>query len=88
VDPGSLSSLSPFPKSAPAVPPPDNKWSVTNADSSFDSEPTVSRPKSQMASQSKMASVDQDAPSKVPILSAGDITPAVMCEFEDTCIGF
>jgi hypothetical protein len=41
-----------------------------------------------MASQSKMASVDQDAPSKVPILSAGDITPAVMHKFEDTCIGY
>jgi hypothetical protein len=88
VDPGSLSSLSPFPKSAPAVPPPDNKQSVLNADLSSDSEPTISRPKSQMASQSKMASVDQDAPFKVPILSSGDITPAVMHKFEDTCIGY
>ncbi|KIM86037.1 hypothetical protein PILCRDRAFT_5110 [Piloderma croceum F 1598] len=32
-----------------------------------------------------MAAVEQSSPSKVPILSAGDISPAVMRQFEDSC---
>jgi hypothetical protein len=35
-----------------------------------------------------MASVDQTSPSKVPILSAGDISPKVMCQFEHGCMNF
>ncbi|GBE87513.1 hypothetical protein SCP_1101900 [Sparassis crispa] len=33
-------------------------------------------------------SVEQDAPTKVPILLKGDITPAVMREYEDACKGY
>ena len=32
-----------------------------------------------------MASVEQNSPSKVPILTAGDISPAVMRQFEHAC---
>jgi hypothetical protein len=32
--------------------------------------------------------VDQDSPAKPPVLHPGDITPAVMREFEDSCIGY
>ena len=32
-----------------------------------------------------MASVEQSSPSKVPILTAGDISPVVMCQFEHSC---
>ena len=35
-----------------------------------------------------MASVDQTSPSKVPILSAGDISPQVMRQFEHGCMNF
>jgi hypothetical protein len=35
-----------------------------------------------------VAYVDQDTPSKPPVLHLGDITPAVMHEFEDACIGY
>jgi hypothetical protein len=37
---------------------------------------------------SNLATVDWDAPTKVPILNAGDITPDVMREYEDDCINF
>jgi hypothetical protein len=33
-----------------------------------------------------MASVEQSSPSKVPILTAGDISPAVMRQFEHACL--
>ena len=32
-----------------------------------------------------MASVEQNSPSKVPILTAGNISPTIMCQFEHTC---
>ena len=35
-----------------------------------------------------MASVDQTSPSKVPILSAGDISPQVMRQFKHGCMNF
>jgi hypothetical protein len=35
-----------------------------------------------------MASVEQSSPSKVPILTAGDIPPAVMHQFEHTCLNY
>jgi glycerophosphoryl diester phosphodiesterase len=41
-----------------------------------------------MPSQSKSASVDQDSPSKVPLLLLGDISPLVMCEYEHACLGY
>jgi hypothetical protein len=37
---------------------------------------------------SNFATVDWEVPTKVPILNVGDITPAVMCKYEDACIGF
>jgi hypothetical protein len=41
-----------------------------------------------MPSQSKFTSVEQDAPSKVPMLLPGDITPSVMQMYENTCNGY
>ena len=35
-----------------------------------------------------MATVEQSSPSKVPILTAGDISPAVMCQFEHACLNY
>jgi len=35
-----------------------------------------------------LATVDWEVPTKVPILNADDITPDIMCEYEDTCINF
>jgi hypothetical protein len=41
-----------------------------------------------MPSQSKFASVQQDSPSKIPILLPGDITPYVMRTYELACHGY
>ena len=41
-----------------------------------------------MPSSANTASVEQSSPSKVPVLHAGDITPAVMREYEDACNGY
>jgi hypothetical protein len=41
-----------------------------------------------MSSQSRLASVEQDAPSKVPMLLPGDITPSVMHMYENACRGY
>jgi len=35
-----------------------------------------------------MASVKQSAPSKVPVLMVGDISPATMCQFEHACMNY
>ena len=35
-----------------------------------------------------MASVEQTAPSKVPILTARDISPMIMCQFEHACMNY
>ena len=34
------------------------------------------------------AMVEQSAPSKVPVLTAGDISPATMCQFEHACMNY
>ena len=34
------------------------------------------------------ATVEQSAPTKVPVLTTGDITPAVMCQYENACNNF
>jgi hypothetical protein len=41
-----------------------------------------------MPPQLRTASVEQDSPSKVPLLLPGDILPAVMCEYEYACLGY
>jgi hypothetical protein len=41
-----------------------------------------------MPSQLRDASVEQDSPSKVPLLLPGDISPAVMREYEYACLGY
>jgi hypothetical protein len=41
-----------------------------------------------MPSQSKFATVQQDSPSKIPILLPSDITPYVMCSYEQACRGY
>ena len=35
-----------------------------------------------------MATVEQNSLSKVPILTAGDIFPTVMCQFEHACLNY
>jgi hypothetical protein len=41
-----------------------------------------------MTSKSKLATVEQDSPSKPPLLTPGDINPAVMRAFEMACLGY
>jgi len=65
----------------------DTPTAIELSDSS-DFDYSVKHQSRKMPYQLKLASVDQDAPSKVPMLLAGDITPAVMCKFEDACIGY
>jgi len=41
-----------------------------------------------MPSISKYAILEQDSLNKVPILLPGDVTPSVMCQYKNTCMGF
>ena len=41
-----------------------------------------------MVNQSKLAVVDQDSPSKAPVLTAGDLTPAIVHAYEMACLGY
>jgi hypothetical protein len=41
-----------------------------------------------MLSQSHFATVEQDAPSKLPILNTSEIMPAVMCSYENACLSY
>jgi hypothetical protein len=41
-----------------------------------------------MANQSKFATVEQESPSRPPVLTAGDLTPAVARSFEMACLGY
>jgi hypothetical protein len=41
-----------------------------------------------MPVQLKFAAIEQDSPSKVPILLPGDIMPSVMCMYENACNGY
>jgi len=41
-----------------------------------------------MATDSHFATVEQDAPSKVPVLTRGNISLAIMWKFEDACITY
>jgi hypothetical protein len=38
--------------------------------------------------QSKSASVEQENPSKIPVLLKGDLTPTVMREYKQACLGY
>ena len=40
------------------------------------------------SNRAPMATVKQSSPSKVPISTAGDISPTVMCQFEHTCLNY
>jgi hypothetical protein len=40
------------------------------------------------SNQTQPATVEQDSPSKAPILTLGEITPAVMRSYETACLGF
>lgn len=55
---------------------------------SSDSDYSAPHQSFKMANQSKFALVKQDAPSKVPMLLPGDITPKVMHEYQDACVGY
>jgi hypothetical protein len=85
--PLSLVSLS---RSLSPHPLPLNQPSPQSDSSSSCSDSSVIVPcrKSDMPSQSKFTSVEQDAPSKVPMLLPGDITPSVMQMYENTCNGY
>ena len=41
-----------------------------------------------MLFQSKFAVVKQDGPSKAPVSTVGDLMPAVMCKYENACLGY
>jgi hypothetical protein len=41
-----------------------------------------------MPLQSRDTSVEQDSPFKVPLLLPRDISPAIMCEYKYTCLGY
>jgi hypothetical protein len=60
----------------------------SSASSSDSSEYTPICKCSIMPSQSKFSIIEQDAPSKAPMLLPREITPKVMCEFEEACIGY
>ncbi|KIM78266.1 hypothetical protein PILCRDRAFT_11259 [Piloderma croceum F 1598] len=40
------------------------------------------------SSNSGLAKVEQDSLNKVPVLLQGDLTPSVMCQYENACLGF
>jgi hypothetical protein len=40
------------------------------------------------SSNSGLAKVEQDSPNKVPVLLQGDLTPSVMRQYENACLGF
>lgn len=40
------------------------------------------------SSNSRLAKVEQDSPNKVPVLLQGDLTPSMMRQYENTCLGF
>jgi hypothetical protein len=44
--------------------------------------------KQKMPSQSRFTTVEQDAPSKPPLLTTGEITPAVMRSYENACLSY
>jgi len=71
--------------SAPQTP---ARLNPSSDSSSSDSDTATPRPHCKMANQSKFASVDQDAPSKAPMLLPGNMTPRIMREFEDACLGY
>ena len=41
-----------------------------------------------MVNHSKLAVIDQDSPSKAPVLTAGDLTLAIVCVYEMACLGY
>jgi hypothetical protein len=41
-----------------------------------------------MQTQFKFTTIEQDTPSKVPMLHLGDISPAVMRKFKNACHGY
>ena len=41
-----------------------------------------------MANQSKLAVIDQDSPSKALVLTAGDLTPAIVRVYKMACLGY
>jgi hypothetical protein len=41
-----------------------------------------------MPSQSHFFTVEQDAPSKLPILTTGKITPSIMHSYENACLSY
>jgi hypothetical protein len=78
------SLLSPSP---PPLPKPTSSLSTDSSLSSTPSPKHVSVHKT-MRSQLKFTSVQQDSPSKVPILLPGDISPYVMRSYELACHGY
>ncbi|GBE82211.1 hypothetical protein SCP_0405940 [Sparassis crispa] len=63
--------------------------SVSSSDTNTDSSSTPpDYRRSHAMANGTAASVEQDAPTKVPILLKGDITLAVMREYEDACKGY
>jgi hypothetical protein len=87
LSPLSLMSLShsPFPHPLPLNQPSPQSDSSSNCS---DSSVIVPHYKSDMPSQSKFTSVEQDAPSKVPMLLPGDITPSIMQMYKNACNGY
>ena len=88
--PSTESSLMTSPKLSPppVVNPAPNHPEPLSDSSSSDSFSVVPRNRRKMPVQLKFASVEQDTPSKAPMLFSGDITPKVMREFEDACFGY
>jgi hypothetical protein len=62
--------------------------SSPSSSSSSSSNQSVVCNRSVMSSQAKFAVLEQDSPSKVPLLLPSDITPVVMRAFEHACLGY
>ena len=73
----------------PPIPPPVPPSDTISSDSSTDFQISSHLLKFRLNMSNKnTASVKQDSIMKPPILTASNISPAVMHEFEDTCLGF
>ncbi|KIM87980.1 hypothetical protein PILCRDRAFT_3692 [Piloderma croceum F 1598] len=82
------------PAAAPIVPPiappppplpPSPPSSPSTNSSDYHRPRTV---KMSLSSNSGLAKVEQDSPNKVPVLLQGDLTPSVMRQYENACLGF
>jgi len=72
----------------PHVAPAPTSHISSDSDSSSDSDIAVPLYKNNIPVHLKLTSIKQTTLSKALTLLTGDFTPAIMCEFEDTCLRY